>query len=129
MLNLLIANSIAVFHGLVLIPLIVVAPLIFWFKEKRYRRLETLFLLASTATVLSITIFNYCLLSDWEYYFRAKIDPTTTYSTGFVVDYMDKFGIYWTDNLTIFVGGFFIIFGVVAISKKNLTTKSNTSQN
>lgn len=120
--NLLLANLIAVFHGLVLIPLVVVAPLIIWFSDKRYKWLEILFALAAGSSILSIAILDYCLLSYWEYYFRAKTDPTATYQTGFVVDYMNRIGIYWTDELTIFLGGFFIAFGTIAIIKNELKT-------
>lgn len=114
---LLIANSIAVFHGLVLIPLLVLAPWVFWLSPRRYKWLEATFALAAIATILNTVLLNYCLLSQWEYFFRSKIDPSTFYSDGFVVEWMRKFGIYWTEDMTIWIGGFFIAVGLLGLIK------------
>lgn len=110
MLNLLLANLIAVFHGLILIPLVVIAPLVIWFSDKRFKWLEILFAITSASSILSVVVLDYCLLSYWEYYFRAKTDPTANYQIGFVVEHMNRLGIYWTDGVNNFSRWIFYYF-------------------
>jgi hypothetical protein len=121
--NLIIANAIAVIHGFILIPLLVFAPLIIWFSRTRYKWLEISFSSAAILSAVTIGYFNYCLLSSWEYFFRSRVDPTAVYTKGFVVLWMEKAGIYWTDEMTFWVGGAFIVFGFFAITKNLVLEK------
>lgn len=115
-----VANLIATFHGLILIPILIFSPLIFLIARRRYLWLEVSFIFASIATIINTILLDYCVLSEWEYFFRSKINPNAVYADGFVVMWMKRAGIYWTEEMTIWIGGLFIILGFLVLTYKKI---------
>lgn len=105
------ANLVALFHGLVVLPLLVLGPFALFGVKKRVLWLERAFLVVGGLTALSFLLTRGCFLTTWEQQLRI-IAGHSSYQGGFVSHYLARIGITFPDLATtiilviLIVGGF-----------------------
>lgn len=77
-----IAEFLFIFHGIAAIIL-----LFFWY----FKPLYLIYLVTLIISLISDMLFGYCFLSQWEFYFRKKIDSTLDYEHTFFSFYFNKY--------------------------------------
>lgn len=105
---LIIANIIAIFHGLVLVGLFV-GPILL-FSPKRHLALERGFLIIGGLTTLSFIITGACFLTTWEKQLRLAAEAPS-YSGGFIRHYLGTIDISIPDIASTIIISLFIIIG------------------
>ena len=115
--------ALALFHGLIIMPIIIVVPVLLAVSQKKLRWLENIFIIVGSGAVLSFVLTGSCFLTDWEQALRTMIAPEFSYSGGFVVFYLSKVGINFSEIGTAVVVILTVLLGTVAIIKKRLTGK------
>lgn len=118
----LLANLIALFHGMVLLPSIIIAPLIILFSKKRLLRLEKFFLFFGILTWLSFIFLGSCFLTTWEQNLRTAAG-IESYTGGFVSHYFGKIGIHFPDYVTTIVLTSTVALGFMKIIWNQLKKK------
>ena len=106
------ANFVAMFHGLVMIGLLG-GPL-FLFSKKRYPRLENVFIILGGLTALSFIITGACFLTTLEKNIREQAN-LPSYSSGFVHHYLGEVGINVPDVATTITLALLITIGLIRI--------------
>lgn len=107
---LLLANLIAIFHGLVMIGLF--AGPVLMFRKKRNKKLENVFLILAGLTALSFVITGACFLTTMEKNLRISTNAPS-YNTGFVKHYLGIIGINIPDVATTIVISLLIVLVIV----------------
>lgn len=105
---LLLANLIAIFHGLVLIGLF--AGPVLLFSQKRHLALERGFLILGGFTALSFIITGACFLATWEKQLRL-LAGASSYTGGFIRHYLGTIGISIADIVSTIIISLFITIG------------------
>lgn len=90
------ADLIALFHGIVVMPLLIVGPLVILFLKKRVRWLELSVIIVGSLTILSFITTGGCILTSAEQKLRL-LAGEPTYTDGFVRHYLGQIGINWPD--------------------------------
>lgn len=106
------ANLVAIFHGLVMIGLL--SGPIFLFSKKHYRVLENIFIILGGLTALSFIITGACFLTTIEKSIREQAN-LSSYSTGFVRHYLGEVGVNVPDIATTITLTILIIIGFCRI--------------
>lgn len=106
---LLLADLLAIFHGFVVMPIIVFAPLLLLFSKQPIVWLERAFVVTGVLTGLSFVFFGACVLTNWEKSLRTMAGAMS-YNEGFVRHYLAYVGIDWPDIWTTW-----LIRGCIAI--------------
>ncbi len=104
--------SIVIFHGLIIMPILILAPLVFSFYNKRLKWLESIYMIVAGLALLSFITTKACVLTVWENDLREVITPGSSYSTGFVSHYLGRVGIVFPDIITTIAIGFFMILAL-----------------
>lgn len=107
---LLLANLIAIFHGLVMIGLF--AGPVLMFSKKRDRTLEYSFLILAGLTALSFLITGACFLTTLEKNLRISADALS-YNSGFVRHYLGIIGLNIPDIATTIVISLLVIIIII----------------
>lgn len=76
-----IADSIFLIHTLIFIIV---------FFGGLFPHYQNFYLFMLIITLVSDLLFGYCLVSEWEYYFRKKIDPKINYDFSWTIHYLHK---------------------------------------
>ena len=124
MIELLLANFLALFHGLIVIPIMTITPFALWSSKRNFRLLENTYALFAIVTVVTYLATGECFLSRWEELLRTKTDPTAIYGEGFVRYYLGKVNINWPEEWTLYSGSALIILGLTGFYYKRLREKS-----
>lgn len=120
---LLLADAIAIFHGLAVVFL-TAAPFVFLLSKRRIIYLERLFLASNIATVLSFITTRSCWLTDWEQQLRVAAGAPS-YQGGFIQHYAAQIGIVLPVNLTV---GLAVVLFVAGIWRIAMLRKAQMSQ-
>lgn len=96
---LLLANFVALFHGLIVLPAIIIGPLVLVFARRRIVWLERAFLVFGIPTALSFLFLGACFLTTWEKQLRTAAGAPS-YTGGFVRHYLGQIGIDFPDIAT-----------------------------
>lgn len=116
------ADLLALFHGLVVIPIFTIGPIWFYFSSKRIIWLERIFAIFAIITIGGFIITGDCFLSRLEWWLRAQADPSVSYDVGFVRFWLSKVGINWPDVWTFNLGATLIALGLGRVANKAYMT-------
>jgi len=111
---LILANLVALFHGLVVLPLIIFGPIVLLLSKKRIRWLENFFLYIGLPTTLSLVFTGACFLTVWEQDLR-KMAGVSSYTGGFVRHYLGKAGVEFPDVATTIILTILISTGFIKL--------------
>jgi len=93
------ANIVALVHGLVVLPMLVIGPIALFFIKERVIWLERTYLIIGIATIVSFILTGGCYLTDLEQNLRLEAGQPS-YTSGFVRHYLGLVGIDMPDLAT-----------------------------
>ena len=118
----LLANLIALLHGLFVLFLITGVIVSLTGKLKKNRKIEWLFVISLILTTFSFMIFGSCFLTNIEKALRARAGAES-YEGGFISHYLGEFGIVVADNMVFWFLTILIVVGIfseVYHNRKNI---------
>ncbi len=110
--SLALANTIAIFHGIFVIFLIVTVILAFFGQLKKYRKIEALLLIGIAGLIISFVATGECFLTGWEQQLREAAGQS--YGDGFIATYLSKVGIQITGKISFWFLTTLVIIGVLS---------------
>ena len=117
----LLANSIALLHGLIVVPLLILGPIALLLLKKRIVWLERIFIIFGVITALSFLLTGACFLTTWEQNLRAAAGEPS-YTQGFISHYLGEIGIKFPDLAAFITLTLAIIIGfwrILSLRKKD----------
>ena len=124
------AQLLAFFHGVIIMPILIVVPLVLLYgvlANKRFVWLERCFLVVGFLTLLSFVVIGECVLTRWE----QELLGENAYQGGFVKHQLSYIGIYIQDIVTTIVLFSFGLMGILAVGLqyyRERVTKSGREQ-
>lgn len=110
----LLANIVALFHGFVIVPLLLGGSVAMYFWAQPPMWLASSFAVAAFLALASYLIWHVCFLTDWEQALRARAGMLT-YKGGFIRHYLAKAGVRATDREILIMSLTALILGSVRI--------------
>lgn len=111
---LVLANLVGLFHGVVIVPILLIAPLVFIFSTKRYRWLEEAFMIVAILGTILFLVTGGCILTTWEQDLRVAAGGPS-YTEGFTSHYLMAIGIDWPDIASTVLFDIFTTLGILKV--------------
>lgn len=111
------ANLAALVHGFVVFPAMVIVPIILVIKGRLPKFFEYSFVGVTIFAVISLFVFQDCILSIWERELR-ELAGQEVYRVGFLTNYLGKVGIPWSDKFTLILVSFTVGLGTATLATR-----------